>query len=473
MRALASIRAAASGGARRIASSAVVWSWFANGLRLASGLLLLPLLLRELSRPDLGMYFLFQTIAMLLPVLDATFAVNLGRHVGYAIAGATDLQPHGVAAAPPQGEPNWALVTRLLGGARILYRWLAVAVFLTLGTIGTWLVATHIHETDAPRWTWVAWGLVLFAAVVEIYSGWANAFLQGMNQILRSARLLVLANSVRILLGCTLLWWGAGLLSVPLATLCASSLQRFLARRACHRHLGLPVRSTPSDSSGRFLAVIWPNTWRVGLKLLSIYAASMAVAQLWLTFFGLAVYGEFGLSWQVLVAMQGMSSVWVAVKWPLVVQLRSKNDALSLRQVLRPRFLLQNLTFAALTGLLWGVGRPLLALLGSGKELLPVPWLEVMTIFVFLEMQFSFWTHLLTTENRVPSLWATVVTYPAGVLLAWWFAHLGWGMGGLVLGPLVAGMGFNYWYWAAAGARSLGSAWRHFVFSTGRQSPPC
>jgi len=97
--------------------------------------------------------------------------------------------------------------------------------------------------------------------------------------------------------------------------------------------------------------------------------------------------------------------------------------------------------------------------------MLPFGWLSLLTLYLFLEMQFAFWTHLLTTENRVPSLWATVVTYPLGVGLVWLlYEATQLGIGAFVLGPLLAGSLFNYWYWPIAGAWSLQTNWVKFVF---------
>ncbi len=97
--------------------------------------------------------------------------------------------------------------------------------------------------------------------------------------------------------------------------------------------------------------------------------------------------------------------------------------------------------------------------------MLPLGWLSLLALYLFLEMQFAFWTHLLTTENRVPSLWAAVITYPLGVGLAWLlYGATPLGIGAFVLGPLVAGCLFNYWYWPMAGARSLQTNCLKFVF---------
>ena len=40
---------------KRLHNSAVGWSWFFNGLRLASGVILLPLVLHKLPQAEFGM----------------------------------------------------------------------------------------------------------------------------------------------------------------------------------------------------------------------------------------------------------------------------------------------------------------------------------------------------------------------------------------------------------------------------------
>jgi O-antigen/teichoic acid export membrane protein len=71
----------------RINRSAVAWSWVMNGLRLASGLVVLPLLVVKLSKPDYDIYFVFLSLTALVPILDLGFAVSIGRAVSYAMGG--------------------------------------------------------------------------------------------------------------------------------------------------------------------------------------------------------------------------------------------------------------------------------------------------------------------------------------------------------------------------------------------------
>ena len=412
------------------------------------------------------MYYVFLNLVALVPVVDASLSLTISRLVSYAMAGATRLEPQGIVVADRGNAPNQQLLRQLLFGTRAFYRLLALVVLLALCVGGTGIVGARIQETSSPALSWLAWGITLLAATWEIYSSWGNVFLQGMNQVLLGSRLAALAYALRLLTACALLLSGAGLLSVPIASLCSSTLQRSLSHRAALRLLGEERLSNVSQSNRPLFAVIWPNSWRVGLKLLSMYFSTNAVSYLCLNFFGLAIYGQFGLSLQVMTIVQGMSAVWTWVKWPLIGQLRSRQEVSRIRDLLWPRLWLQSLTFIVLAALALYAGPPLLAQWGAGKSMLPIGWLTLLVLYAFMEMQFAFWTHLLSTENLIPSLWATVVTYSGSVLLTFGLLKLTpLGLGAIVLGPFIAGGLFNYWYWPMAGARSLQTSWLRFTFS--------
>jgi hypothetical protein len=213
------------------------------------------------------------------------------------------------------------------------------------------------------------------------------------------------------------------------------------------------------------LAILWPNTWRLGLQFLSGYLTVNANTAICLHVLGLASNAQYGLSVQILAFISGMSSVWINVKWPLIGQYRARHDALGVQRILRTRVWLQNVTFlAAVAGALF-CGPFLLERFGSGKQMLPWPWLPLFMLNAFFEMHFTLWGTLLITENRLPYLWPTVATNLLSLSLTLSLIHFtSLGLGALVLGPLIAGLLFNYWYWPPFAARSLGTTLFKLLF---------
>jgi hypothetical protein len=214
------------------------------------------------------------------------------------------------------------------------------------------------------------------------------------------------------------------------------------------------------------LRLLWPNSWRSGLLALSNYLRTNASTAICVSSFGLATTAEYGLSVQVIGLAMGLGAVWSWVKWPEAGQLRAAGKLPELRGMLQPRMWLQMGTFVVLAVAAVTAGPWFLHLLRTDKQMLPVRLLALLSFASLIDLQFIFWGTLLTLENRIPTFWSNVVTNLCSLGLALLLVHhTRLGVAALVLAPFLSGLAFNYWYWPAAGARSLGTTWRQFAFS--------
>ena len=454
----------------RLRSSTVVWSWVFNGFRLATGLLLLPLVLRKLSTEELGMYYILLSQVALAPVIDFGFSPTILRFVSYAMGGAETIQAHGVSKGTGSG-PNFGLLWQLFFTTRALYRVMALIVFVILGVWGTYIVELRIHETPSPDVTRVAWLITLIATVLNVYSSWAPVFLRGMDDVLTSVRITVLASVVRFVLAAGLLLAGAGLMSLPLGDLIGSLIQQVIARRTCLRRLGRQPPPAKADI-WQNLRTMWPNSWRLGLLSLGGYLTVNANMAICLSVLGLAANARYGLSMQLLGVISGMAGVWTQVKWQVIGQQRARHDYGAIQRTLWPRMWLQYLTFLAMAAGLLLCGQPLLQLLGNGKQMLPLPWLALLALNSFLETQISIWGTLISTENRIPFLWPSVAANLLSFALSLTLIHTtSLGLGAFVLAPLLAHSLFNYWYWPLYAAHGIQTSWARFMFSWPKGNP--
>lgn len=449
----------------RLQNSAVVWSWVFNGVRLATGLILLPLVLNKLPAPDLGMYYVLLSLVAIVPLVDFGFGPTIGRFVTYAMGGAETIQAQGVARPGTSTRPNYVLLWQLLFTTRRLYRYLSLALLVVLGAWGTYVVELRIDETSSPLLTRIAWGVTLGAAVVDIYANWWGLYLRSMNEVAAAARIGVLMFAVRLVLAAGLLLAGAGLLALPIGSFFSSLLARTLARRLCYRLLA----GHPPPENIRIkehLRILWPNTWRLGTQFVSSYLTVNANTAICLHVLGLAANAQYGLSVQLLSIVSGMVAVWTNVRWPLVGQLRARHDLVGVQRLLWSRVWLQTATFLLACAALLLAGPFLLKHFGGGKQLIPLAWLSLMMLNAFFEMHFNIWGTLLSTENRLPYLWPAVATNVLSFILSLVLIHFtSLGLGALVLGPFLAGILFNHWFWPPYAARTLGTTLFRFLFT--------
>ncbi len=447
----------------RLVQSAVIWSWLFNTLRLATGLILLPLVLRKFSTADYGMYGVLLMLVRFVPIIDFGFGPTIGRFVSYAYGGAETLQARGVHKPANAGAPNYALLWQLLDATRTLYRYITLVILVVLGIWGTYTVELRIEETSSVLFTRLAWITTLVSALLDVYWSWWNTYLTGMNQVVKAARIGTLAMVVRFTFSVGLLLSGAGLLSLPIAGLVSSLLERQLARAQCLKLLpARPVKNP--DAFRETMGILWPNTWRLGIQFLSFYLLSLGVL-ICLKKFNLADMGKYVLATQLIGIAAGMSAVWTQTKWPVIGQCQAQHEFARLRQILWPRVWLQSFTFLTLAGGVVFVGPLLLERFSHGKEMLPLFWMGLLVAVVFLDMHFSLWTTLISTGNQLPHLWYTVATNVLGFTLSLTLVRFSsFGLGSFVLGPLLAGSLFNYWRWPFVAARGIGTTLFHFLF---------
>ncbi|MGH8024849.1 MAG: lipopolysaccharide biosynthesis protein, partial [Limisphaerales bacterium] len=353
---------------KRLINSAVVWSWIFNGLRLASGLILLPLVLHKLSAADLGMYYVLLSLAALAPVMDMGLGPTIGRFVNYAMGGARDIQAHGISKSEGIGAPNYDLLWELLLTMRVLYRYLTVAAFIIMGVWGTYVVELRIHETSSPliaRW---AWAVMLAATLLNMYSNWWCVYLRGMNQVLMATRISVWVIVARLAVAAGLFCAGAGLLSLPIAMLLSDWLQRRLARVLCLALLSGHLQPKTFDLK-KNLRILWPNSWRLGVQFISGYLTVNANTAICVYSFGLVANAQYGLSVQLMNIAVGMAAVWITIKWPLIGQYRARHNHAAIRHIIWQRLWFQNLTFLFLAAAIILFGPMLLRWAGSSKEM--------------------------------------------------------------------------------------------------------
>lgn len=452
--------------ARRARESAVLWSWGMNALRVGATLLLLPLLLRRLDPAELGMHYLLVGIMVLAPLLDFGFGNAIWRAVAHAQAGGRELNAEGLENPPPaEAPPNTPLQWQLLQAARQTYSRLTWWAAALLAASGTAVVAYRVAEVPAPTVAWAAWAITWVAAVAEVRAGWWGMFLLGLNRPRDFARVNFVGYAVRLALGAALLWAGAGLLAVPVAALVGVGLQRWLARRECHRQLAAAEPAIEPEAVRAVTALLWPNARRIGVVALSSFLGTQALVLISLAEFGLAATACFGLSLQLMSVSQSMAAVWLQVKWPELARLQSQGDMGGLRALMRGRVWLALGTCALLAGGAVLLAPPLLAWFAPDKAVLPPGWLAVMAATALLDLHLSCWGVLLFAANQVPYQWPVVLGNLATLALAAVLAASPLGLVGLALAPLLVGLAYNHWHWPRVGAARLGTTWTELMCS--------
>jgi hypothetical protein len=145
----------------------------------------------------------------------------------------------------------------------------------------------------------------------------------------------------------------------------------------------------------------------------------------------------------------------------------------SVRRVLWPRLWLQVASYVGLAVGAITLGPALVRFIGSDKEMLPLAWMILMATNGLLDAHCSVWNTLISLWNHLPMLWPSLATNAVALALNVVLVHLPDATPGvLILGPFLASLALNYWFWPNYGARALKLNWFEFLLSGLRSRHP-
>jgi O-antigen/teichoic acid export membrane protein len=444
----------------RLYASAVVWSLVFAGVRVAGNLLVLPLMLHKLRQEDLGFWYVFLSLAGLSALVDMGFFPTMSRVTAYLWAGAKQIDKLGV--TPVQEEagsvltPNYRLLADLVKTMRLYYLGLGILITLALGIFGTnWIMHKAQHLADT-RTIIGAWLLFLPAIFVNVASGMWHPLLSGVNQVRLTQQIFVwslVANYAVTFIG---LLFGGGLFAPVAGYLAMGLISRMAAQMKFDEFSRAKDHAGSARWSPNLLAALWPTAWRTGIVTLGLYATINASTLICAAYLGPRATASFGLSMQLALAGMSIATAFVAVKLPLIAQMRARNRINEISRLVFPRLRWFWVVYIGLSLAAILFGEPVLRdVLHSKTPLLSAPLLFGLFIVTGLEGHHAIFREITLTSHRNPFAKPVVIAGILIVLLS--LILVRWiGLWGLILAPGIVQICFNNWWTVLVGLRSMG-----------------
>jgi hypothetical protein len=430
----------------RVWHSAVGWSFAVTALRAGGFLLVLPLALRRLSPDELGLWYLFASIAELGAFAELGLGLILGRSASYFMAGVERLPAHGLLIRPPSAEnraPNLAGLAGLLGLARRVYFRLIAPILVIILTAGLAIVLHKMRAMPGAQTVHVlTYGVFAVATVLSISGGYWPQFLVGIGQVRLGQRalLLGLVLNYAVAAGCLLL--GLGILSLALGQLVLALANFAFARRQVF--VVLPGITSITSLEIRF-DELWPAAWRSLLTTLGANMCCQGTLFVCGILFDLATTASYGLTLKLALVVQGFAGVWLIVRLPHIARARAAGDISLAVKLVRGSVVRCALTYALGAAAILIAAPPLLAFMKSRTPLLPPALLAALLVMVGLDFLVGFHSAVIVSANRFPHLMIYVASGLATIALAFGLGS-SLGIAGIIAAPVLAQLVCAYWW---------------------------
>jgi O-antigen/teichoic acid export membrane protein len=290
-----------------------------------------------------------------------------------------------------------------------------------------------------------------------------HPLLSGINRVRLGQQIFVwalIANYLVIFGGLLL---GAGLFAPVTGYLVMGLISRLTAQAKFNDLTRAKIHAPSARWSRVLLARLWPTAWRTGVVTLGIYATLNFGILICTAYLGPAMTASYGLSLQLAAAAVSISTAFVAVKTPLIAQLRARGALREIADIVIPRMRMFYATFLllAFTAILFG--EPVLRdWLHSRTSLLPMPPLAALLLVVGLEGHHAIFRELTLTAHENPFAIPVVVAGACVTLLTVLLVRM-IGVWGLIAAPGIVQLCFNNWWTVLVGLRSIELSPRKYV----------
>lgn len=429
----------------------VIWSYLAQFFSLASGIIILPMVLRMLSTEEIGLNYLMLTVGSLVALFDFGFAPQFGRNITYIFSGAKELKKENIEIVSETSDIDYKLLATMIKTAKSVYRILAFSVFLlmiTLGSLYIYHVTNGFSNVENSFMIWVIYSLSTFFNIYYIYY---NSLLTGRGLVMESKKAIVLSKIVYIALAFLLLNMGWGLIGLSIANLISPFANRYISYYYFFtKDLKLKLSQFNIDKKEKvkLFRIIWHNSKKLGLVFIGAYAITKLSMFLAGLFLSLEEVASYGLMIQLVGIISTISSTLFYTYNPFFASLRVKLENDRLIKTFALTMNVYYILFIMGTLSLIFIIPWLLTLLGSNATL-PDSYIVALFCFIMLlEGNHSCFSTMIITRNKVPFVESSLiagVSIAIGDYIVLTFTSLG--ILGLVLVQGLVQIAYANWKW--------------------------
>jgi O-antigen/teichoic acid export membrane protein len=433
----------------KISKKDVVWGYIAQFFSIASGIIVLPLILRMLSSEEIGMNYLMLTIGSMVALFDFGFAPQFGRNITYVFSGVDEIKKEGIEIVSDKKEINYHLLATMIHTAKFVYRRLGLIVLIVMLTLGSLYIYRVTNGFETIKNSFFIWIVYSVSIYFNIYYSYYTSLLTGKGLIMESKKAMVYSKITYIILASILLFSGIGLLGVVLANLIAPFVNRLISHHYFFtKELISNINQfiiTPKEKIELF-KIIWHNAKKLGL--ISIASSVLTHLSIFIIglFWTLEKVASYGLMLQLVGIITTISTTFFYISFPKMNNFYIQNKTDKMIQL----FSLSLLIYYALfligsTGLL--IIPYLLHMIKSNVFLPQNIILIIFSLFSFLGINQAIFSQMLLLENKVPFMKASIITASfifIGTILA---LKIGTGIIGIILAQGIPVLCYSAWKW--------------------------
>lgn len=430
----------------------VIWNFAGTFMRVASGVIVMPLVVHLLPRQEAGLWGIFLAVGGLAALLDFGFVSTFSRNITYIFSGVKELRATGYTVIEGNNtDIDYGLLKSVITAMKRYYGIITAVFLLFFFAISPFYLRRILTDFDGnAREIWTAWFTYGVLVAYQLYTYYYTSLLIGRGMVKKAQQIIIVGQGGRIVVAAVFLLLGFGIISLVIGQLVSDLITRMLSYRA---FFDKDLKTLLADSAVMkvkdIMKIMAPNASKLGVTTLGGFLVGklmVFLAPLFLALSDIALYTATTKQMVDLIVSFGM--VWFGTYVPKITQHRVSESTDQLKRMyVKSKLILLGVFLVCGVGLIV-VGPIFFELIQSKTPLLPTVMIVAMLLFAYLDASQSISCALLLTGNEVPYMKSMLYTGIGSVLLFVLFArYCQLGMWSLILAPGIAQLIYQDWKW--------------------------
>lgn len=431
----------------KIGAKDIFWTYTARFFAFGINIILLPLIMKYLTDDELGLWYVFSSIAQVVNLFDFGFNPTISRHMTYAWSGAHSLEKKSVS-DKFDGNVNCSLVSEIIITCRFIYIAISSVALLVMATFGT-IYVFQITRNGMTRNIILSWVVYMLAVFFNMFYAYWASLLQGIGAIAERNKMSVLSKFIQVFIAAILILGGWGLLGFVISYFISGVVLRIAGKYYFDkrtREIEINYRIGRDKVKGCF-AAIWGTAWKDGIVMFSQYLSTQANTLICAYYIDLASTSVYGVMTQVISVIASVAASYFNAYQAVFSSACLHRDREEQKKIVCTTDFVYKLIFAAGVIALFVVGFPLLHFIRPGMQI-GVAFSVALCVFYYFFNQKDLFASMIASYNEVPFWPAYVISAICSFLLSILLVRVfNMGIMGLVLAQLTVNIVYNCWYW--------------------------
>lgn len=314
----------------KLYNSAIFTSWVSQLIRIAFGLVTLPIVLKQFEVEEVNVWFLFVTIVGIGQGIQYGFNTTFVRFFSYSFSGVrinefSDIKHK--TSASQEKEIDKSEFADLFSVLKRTFFFLMLAYLILLGGFGTLGVAKPIGFLSNTKEGWFSWAVVVASSSYNLYMTIFQIYLRGINKVALLNRIITVTSLLGIFLVLAVGIYFPSLsnvvMSVQFIAILSSICFYFISHKA---HDGFLNKIPRPYFKKAVFKHVWESAWKSGTATIIAtvikHISGVIVAQL----FSPISSASFLLTKRLFELLESFTMVTFQAKIPEIAALRGRGD---------------------------------------------------------------------------------------------------------------------------------------------------